>query len=216
MSSPIFIPSLRAQSTIWSSSTAPSQASARDASPIEVGVKFQSAVSGFIKGIRFYKGSANTGTHVGHLWTATGTLLGSVTFTNETATGWQEADFVAPIPIAANTTYVASYHTNVGGYARDSNYFSTNVVSNPPLLAPASGADGGNGVYVYGPSSYPSQSYSGSNYWVDVDFAANPSPAAASTIWSSSTAPSQASARDASPIEVGVKFQSAMSGFIKG
>ncbi|MGH9440245.1 MAG: putative Ig domain-containing protein, partial [Terriglobia bacterium] len=31
---------------------------------------------------------------------------------------------------------------------------------------------GGNGVYAYGPSSFPNQSYSCSNYWVDVDFTA--------------------------------------------
>ena len=34
-------------------------------SPVELGVKFYSEVGGAIKGIRFYKSSANTGTHVG-------------------------------------------------------------------------------------------------------------------------------------------------------
>jgi acyl-CoA thioesterase len=46
-----------------------------------VGVKFLSDVAGFITGIRFYKGATNTGTHVGHLWSADGTLL--ATFAQE-------------------------------------------------------------------------------------------------------------------------------------
>ena len=39
---------------------------------IEVGVKFRSDASGIVTGIRFYKASTNTGTHVGNLWTANG------------------------------------------------------------------------------------------------------------------------------------------------
>ena len=40
-----------------------------------------------------------------------------------------------------------------------------------PLHALQNGADGGNGVYRYGsPSSFPTESYQASNYWVDVVF----------------------------------------------
>ena len=46
-------------------------------------------VSGTVTGVRFYKAAANTGTHIGSLWSATGTQLASATFTNETASGWQ-------------------------------------------------------------------------------------------------------------------------------
>ena len=38
-------------------------------------MKFQSSVYGQITGLRFYKSTANTGTHVGSLWTASGQLL---------------------------------------------------------------------------------------------------------------------------------------------
>src|SRR3712207_7400644 len=44
----------------------------------------------------FYKGSKNTGTHTGHLWTNTGTMLSEVVFTGETASGWQQATLPAP------------------------------------------------------------------------------------------------------------------------
>ena len=56
---------------------------ANDPKAVNVGVKFTATENGYITGIRFYKGASNTGTHVGSLWTASGTLLGQVTFTNE-------------------------------------------------------------------------------------------------------------------------------------
>src|SRR5262249_34075549 len=89
--------------TIWANTATPAVASANDSSAIEVGVKFTSDVGGTITGLRFYKGAGNTGTHVGHLWTSTGTLLATVTFTNETATGWQQATLSSPVTITANT-----------------------------------------------------------------------------------------------------------------
>jgi hypothetical protein len=45
---------------------------------------------------------------------SSGTLLGQVTFTNESASGWQEADFPSPVPVAADTTYVVSYFAPIG------------------------------------------------------------------------------------------------------
>ena len=60
-----------------------------DPSSVEVGMKFQSSVYGTVTGIRFYKAAGNTGTHIGSLWTAERQLLAQVTFTNETASGWQ-------------------------------------------------------------------------------------------------------------------------------
>jgi hypothetical protein len=131
-------------------------------------VKFRSDVAGYITGIRFYKGSANTGTHVGNLWTSGGSLLASAIFTNETAMGWQQVTFASPVLIAANTTYVASYHTDVGGFAIDQNYFASAGVDNAPLHALQSGVAGGNGVELPGASGFPDQTYYASNYWVDV------------------------------------------------
>jgi hypothetical protein len=60
----------------------------------------------------------------------------------------------------------------VGQYAVDVNYFNSTGADRPPLHAPASGqVSGGNGVYLYGTSvAFPTNTYSGSNYWVDVVF----------------------------------------------
>src|SRR4029453_9639889 len=85
--------------TIWPPSATPTNASLQDTSAIEVGVKFRSEVAGYITGIRFYKGPTNSGTHVAHLWTLTGTQLASASFVGETAGGWQQVDFATPVAI---------------------------------------------------------------------------------------------------------------------
>jgi hypothetical protein len=155
--------------SLFSTSSAPGTASANDPSPVEVGVKFSSSAAGHIIGIRFYKGSQNTGTHTAELWNSTGSLLASATFTGESGSGWQTVFFANPVAIAANTTYVASYHGN-GYYSVDGNFFAT-AYTNGPLIAPDAGSSGGNGVYAYGGSvSFPSNTYNAANYWVDVLF----------------------------------------------
>src|SRR5262249_7412602 len=106
---------------------------------------------------------------VGNLWTTSGTSLGTVTFSGETASGWQQATFATPIAIAANTVYVASYYAPVGHYSADSGYFNA-TFDNAPLHALATGTSP-NAVYKYGTSSaFPDQTWNASNYWVDVVF----------------------------------------------
>ena len=157
--------------TIWPASARPAEPSRDDSSAVEVGVKFRTDVDGAITGIRFFKGAGNTGLHVGNLWTSAGALVASATFATETASGWQQASFAHPVPIAANTMYIASYHANNGHYARDAGYFASNGVDSSPLHVPASPAGGGNGVYAYGTASgFPTNTSNASNYWVDVVF----------------------------------------------
>ena len=161
-------------SSIWTTSATPAVTSVNDNNSVDVGVKFRSDVAGTITGIRFYKGASNTGTHIGYLWTDTGTLLATATFTNESATGWQQVNFSAPVTIAANTTYIASYYAPHGGYAANSGFFATSGTDNGSLHALANGVDGANGVYQYGSAGVlPTQSYNASNYWVDVVFVAS-------------------------------------------
>ena len=100
--------------TLFSNTATPAVASSGDTSPIELGIAFQSSVPGYLSGIRFYKGPGNGGTHVAHLWTASGTLLASATFTAETASGWQQVNFAQPVAIASGTQYVASYYARKG------------------------------------------------------------------------------------------------------
>ncbi|MCX7592607.1 MAG: DUF4082 domain-containing protein [Fischerella sp.] len=159
--------------TIWSPSTTPANASVNDPNAVELGVKFRSDLNGYFTGIRFYKGSGNTGTHTGKLWDSNGNLLASATFSGETATGWQQVNFAQPVAINANTVYIASYHTTSGRYAINNNYFASSGVDNGPLHALRDGQSGGNGVYKYGTGGFPTDTYQSSNYWVDVVFTTN-------------------------------------------
>ena len=149
--------------------TTPTNGDSGDPNAIEVGVKFRADSDGSIIGVRFFKTAANTGTHVGHVWTDTGQLLGTATFTNETASGWQQVNFSSPIPATANTSYIASYLAPVGHYAADSEFFQQGGTDNPPLHALANGVDGSNGVFIYGTAGgFPTSSFNASNYWADV------------------------------------------------
>ena len=144
--------------------------------PLEVGVKFRTDVSGFVRGVRFYKGNLNVGTHIGSLWSSSGALLATGTFSGETATGWQELRFSSPIAISADTTYIASYHSS-GYYSATSNDFSVSGVDRESLHILRNGDDGGNGVFNYGAgSTFPTRSSQASNYFVDVIFLPNPPP----------------------------------------
>jgi len=158
--------------TIFTSTDLPAVSADPDTSAIEIGVKFRATQAGYITGIRFYKGTGNTGTHIASLWSRTGTKLAGATFSGETSTGWQQVLFTTPVAVAANTTYVASYNAPVGRYSVTEGYFST-ATTRGPLVALQNGTDGANGVYRYGTSRFPSTGYKSSNYWVDVVFTTN-------------------------------------------
>ena len=154
--------------SIWGNTGSPTSPSVTDNQPIEIGTKFRSSISGYITGIRFYKGAANTGTHIGSLWTSGGTQLATATFTSETASGWQEVRFSTPVAIQANTTYIASYFSQGGYFAISPGFFSSAGVTNGPLTALQAGVDGPNGVFKYG-GGFPDGGNT-ANYWVDVLF----------------------------------------------
>jgi hypothetical protein len=191
---------------------------------VEVGLKFRSDVAGTITGVRFYKGSLSTGVHTGELWSSTGALLATATFSNETASGWQQVGFSTPVAIAANTTYIVSYQTTAPYLAYTPNAFATAGVDNAPLHALANGVDGSNGVYHYdsvpGVSTFPTVANGQSpNYWVDVVF--NAAAPAAVSLMSPTSAPASnlqnvydAGIAAAGGVDLGLKFQSDVAGTV--
>lgn len=155
--------------SVWPDETITQVTHHEDASAVELGTKFRSSTSGKVIGVKFYKGEKNVGPHTGSLWDTAGNRLATITFEDETASGWQRAYFAEPVAIDSNKTYVISYHTN-GFYAAETGYFHDKSVANGPLTALQNHTDGENGVYMYGDSAYPANSYNAANYWVDVIF----------------------------------------------
>jgi N,N-dimethylformamidase beta subunit-like protein/uncharacterized protein DUF4082/Big-like domain-containing protein len=142
----------------------PANANVSDGLPLELGMAFTPSSTGAVTGIRFFKGASNTGVHTGSIWSSTGTRLATVTFTNETASGWQTADLATPLTLTAGQTYVVSYYSPTGTFAITGGYFGAPVTAGP-LTAPTA-----NGRYVYGSGGgFPSGTSGGrANYWVDV------------------------------------------------
>jgi hypothetical protein len=91
-------------------------------------------------------------------------LLATVTFSGETASGWQQQNLTTPISITANTNYVVTVNTGNSYYVDTSGGLATSVV-NGDLNTPV----GNNGVYGT-PGQFPTSSYQNSNYFRDVLF----------------------------------------------
>jgi hypothetical protein len=178
--------------SIWGTSVTPGGIDSGDGNSIEVGVKFRTSTFGTATGVRFYKASTNTGTHIGNLWTSAGQLLASATFTNESASGWQQVNFAQPVLLNPNTTYVASYLAPKGHYSQDEGYFYTvpfigapqSHVDSAPLRALQNSNGVTNGVFAYTTtgSTFPTNTFNAENYWVDVVFSPVPPPGQASNV----------------------------------
>ena len=184
--------------TIWPDSATPAVASSSDTSSVQVGVKFTSDVDGTATGVRFYKGPLNVGAHTGSVWTAAGGLLGTVSFSGETASGWQTAYFTTPVDLTAGTTYVVSYAAPNGAYSVTVGGLGS-AVDSGPLHALAGG-----GVYTYGTGAPLSPS--SANYWVDLVFMASD---AAPTV--ASTSPADTS----SNVNVGTSVSATLNGQVQ-
>ncbi|MEU4445513.1 N,N-dimethylformamidase beta subunit family domain-containing protein [Actinosynnema sp. NPDC050801] len=160
---------------MWTDTDTPKVADMPNGGALELGVKWRANTDGYVRGVRFYKGAGNTGTHTGTLWTSTGQQLATGTFTNETTSGWQTLTFPVAVPVTAGTTYVVSYLSPTGWYSADIEYFSRGSRYLEPLTGLRTGVDGVNGVYRFGPG-FPDRGSQDSNYWVDVLWAPDPGP----------------------------------------
>jgi hypothetical protein len=100
-----------------------------------------------------------------------------VTFTNESASGWQTATFPSSVATQVNATYIISYYVADGNrrFSDTFDYFGTAGTDTPPLHALRAGVDGPNGVFSE-TGGIPNQSYRSSNYWVDAIFDTTPGP----------------------------------------
>lgn len=170
---------------IWPATNGPNT-DAGDSSDISRGVIFRLSAPGWLKAIRFYRGTTAVGDWTGgapiaRLYTLVDGLPVSatdVTFTLTPAPGWQQADLPVPKPLAANVSYKAVVLT--GNYTATGGYFASGAgvggIVNGILTCP----DAGGNPSGIGPVQqmsfkqpttgleFPNQYFNGGNYWVDV------------------------------------------------
>jgi hypothetical protein len=136
--------------------------------PYELGMKFRTQRAGNLLAIRFYKSPGEAGTHTGRIWSANGSLLASVTFVGETASGWQQQSLLSPLHVLAGTTYVVSVNA-VTYYPFSAGGLGNSIVNGDV----SSVADGNNGVYAAS-GIFPASSYQSANYFRDIVFKTDP------------------------------------------
>jgi hypothetical protein len=148
------------------SGSVPTNPSIDDAGPIELGTAFTPSSDGTVTAVRFYKGSGNTGVHTGSVWTSAGQRLGTVTFADETGSGWQTAKLASPLALTAGETYVVSYYAPRGHYSGTPGFFSSAWTVGPLTAGTTS-----NGRFSYADGGgFPTGSWNQTNYFVDVVF----------------------------------------------
>ncbi len=166
--------------SLWGDTTPGWGGAFNDQTPITLGLMFTTTQPGSVSGVRFYNpGGANPdGADYGRLWACThpkcssagggtGTVMAEVHFAADDTQGWKEATFSEPVTIAPGVYYMISYYSASGWYPASSHYFDTNSVVSYPLYAP--GYEESNGRFAAG-SSFPSDTWQQTNYWVDVLF----------------------------------------------
>jgi Domain of unknown function (DUF4082) len=163
--------------SLWPNSYAPSE-NYYSSGSYELGVKIETSVAGQVTALRFYQGPYMGGyTHVGHLWSSSGTLLATATFTTQNGQGWEQVSLSSPVTIAANTIYIVSFSTGGGYFDFNSTSFASAGVTNGPLQALANGVSGGDGVYGRS-GKFPTTSGDGDNFFADLVFSPSSSPSA--------------------------------------
>jgi hypothetical protein len=128
----------------------------------ELGQKIQVTTQSQLLALRFWKHASENGTHVGRVWNSAGAIIGSVTFQNESAAGWQRQALPVPVTLQPGQTYTISVSFN-STYVRTFHGLAGQLVSGPLRSV----ADGHNGVYAPVAGQFPNQDYQSSNYFVD-------------------------------------------------
>lgn len=177
---------------ILSNNLVPAVAVAPDTSAVELGIRFRTGQSGTITALQFYRSPEQKLAYTGTLWSANGNRLATTRFAKSSVAGWQTAKLNKPVAVPEGRTLVASYFASNGRYAVTSQDFLRPYEANN-FTVPAGG-----GVYQYG-GGFPTQTYHGCNYMVDVVFKPTPTLVATSTPSATATPTPSASGTIATP-----------------
>ena len=162
---------------------------------IELGVKFRADADGFISGTAVLQGRGEHRRARRRPVDGNGTLLAQATFTGETRPAGRRCCSPRRSRSPANTTYVASYHTQCRpllGQPRTSSPFPS--FHRPPLHALSQRTRVRTASTSTGAQRVPDRGFNATNYWVDVVFN-TPAPRTRLPPQSSSTLPARGDRR---------------------
>ncbi len=109
-----------------------------------------------------------------------GTQFTGVSWSGAAGTGWIRYAYASPVTLSASTSYKISVGSTssapgVNWYSANGSYWvaggaGQSGLTSGIITAPNSaGGDGGQDTYTTTPGSYPATSFSGGNYWVDLE-----------------------------------------------
>lgn len=155
----------------------PALHNANDNADYTLGTVFVPAVNGRINGIRWWAPQQGEAGRVALLYRwdsdTTGTELARVNFVTTIDDAWNYTSFAAPVNVTAGQRYVAAMYIN-RRYVATGGLFNGAAITSGDLTAPADSTTVHNGKFVssVGAPAYPSDSFGGGGYFVDVDFMA--------------------------------------------
>lgn len=164
-------------STPWPGGNGPSSFASDVA--ISLGLQFKVTSQAWLKGFRFWRGTTDiTGSIVGRLYQVDGAASGHAVSDTDVSfslsgTGWQVALLSTPKALTINQDYKAtvffpSNYSATGGYFTGGD--GSAGFTNGPLTIPnAASSTDGQDTFVTGASiAYPTSTFNGGNFWVDV------------------------------------------------
>jgi len=150
---------------IFADDLRPQTPSDPDRRAVELGVRFSPQKAGSVTALQYYQGPRTQGVQLATLWSASGKVLATVSFSPSAKVGWRTVPLRKPVPLAAHQTYVVSYHAPKGGYPVTEHDLAKPRTQNGFSLTANAG------VYRYGSARLlPTKTYKGSNYFADVVF----------------------------------------------
>lgn len=152
---------------IFSDSLRPDVAVDTDRSSVELGLKFSPEHDGEVTALQYFQSRAASGVTSANLWSSAGKKLATVTFSASTKEGWRTINLDAPVTLSAGNSYVVSYQASNGRYAVTEGDLRSKQSVNGFTL------ERGAGVYKYGTEGFPTKTFRGSNYLVDIVYKAS-------------------------------------------
>lgn len=160
---------------IWPATNGPDEAVSDNA--VNLGTQFTVSQPAWVTALRYYRGTTAVNPDELRLWriesSSSATSLTTITPPAASTLGWQDVPLETPVRLTAGQDYKTAGHFP-SDYVATGGYWASgpgaNGITNGILTAPGTVASlYGQGTFRYGVGGlYPTGSFNGGNYWLDV------------------------------------------------